>query len=134
MYFSQADGIFHEKFNKSLFAERGEAAKGKFGGHYTNSLIARDSWDTLIGQFKDASVLRRMYNEVYKKGFSIVDTDLMKKTDYIPNEQELVIPNRHGVLHGIHKNYGTKQNALKCFSLLLFVVFAIYGDDAYDEI
>lgn len=131
MYFSQADGIFYEKFGKNLFADRGYVAKDKFGG-LLNNLIARDSWETLIRQFKDASVFRRIYNEVYKEGFSIVDTDLMKNTNYIPNEQELVIPNRHGVLHGIHRDYGTKQNALKCFSLLLFVVFAIYGDDAYD--
>jgi hypothetical protein len=133
MYFSQADGLFYDKFGKNLFTSRGQEAKAKFGGHLTD-FIARDSWESLIGQFKDGSVFRRMYNEVYKEGFSVTSTDLMKKTDNIPNEQDLVIPNRHGVLHGIHKNYGTKLNALKCFSLLLFVMYAIYGDDAYDGI
>ncbi len=133
MYFSQADGIFYDKFGKNLFTSRGQGAKTKFGGHLTD-FIAKDSLDSLIEQFKDASVFRRMYNEVYKEGFSVTNTDLMKKTDSISNEQDLVIPNRHGVLHGIYKNYGTKLNALKCFSLLLFVIYAIYGDNAYDDI
>ena len=133
MYFSQADGIFYDKFGKNLFTHRGEEAKVKFDGHLTD-FIARDSWESLIEQFKDASVFRRMYNEVYKVGFSVTNTDLVKKTDHIPNEQDLVIPNRHGVLHGIHKNYGTKLNALKCLSLLLFVVYAIYGDETHGGI
>lgn len=133
MYFSQADGIFYDKFGKDLFTSRGEESKVKFGGHLTD-FIARDSWASLIEQFKDASVFRRMYNEVYKEGFSVTNTDLVKKTDDIPIEQDLVIPNRHGVLHGIHKNYGTKLNALKCLSLLLFVVYAIYGDETHDGI
>ena len=133
MYFSQADGIFYDKFGENLFTSRGKEAKEKFGGHLTD-FIARDSWESLIEQFKDASVFRRMYNEVYKKGFAVTNTDLVKKTANIPNEQDLVIPNRHGVLHGIHRNYGTKLNALKCLSLLLFVVYAIYGDDAHDGI
>lgn len=133
MYFSQADGIFYAKFGESLFACRGDKAKVKFGGHLTD-FIARDSWESLIGQFKNGSVFRRMYNEVYKQGFSVTHTDLTEKTDNIPHEQGLVIPNRHGVLHGIHRNYGTKLNALKCLSLLLFVVYAIYGNDAHDGI
>lgn len=133
MYFSQADGIFYDKFGKSLFRKSGEVAKFTFGGHLTD-FIARDSWESLVKQFKDGSIFRRMYNEVYKEGFSVTNTDLMKKTDEIPNEQEIVIPNRHGVLHGIHKNYGTKLNALKCLSLLLFVVYAINGDKTYDTI
>jgi len=133
MYFSQADGIFHDKFGKNLFEYRGETAKVKFGGYLTD-FIARDSWDSLMEQFKDDSVFRRMYNEVYKEGFSVTDTDLVNNTGRIQNEQDLVIPNRHGVLHGIHKNYGTKLNALKCLSLLLFVVYAIYGDETHDDI
>ncbi|MDW7549210.1 hypothetical protein [Pseudoalteromonas peptidolytica] len=133
MYFSQADGIFNDKFNKSLFNNRGEKAKEEFNGYLTD-FIARDSWKLLIEQFKDASLFRRMYKAVYKEGFSITQTDLTKKTDDISNEQDLVIPNRHGVLHGIHRNYGTELNALKCLSLLLFVVFAINGDGAYESI
>ena len=133
MFFSQADGIFYDKFGKNLFTARGDEAKGKFSGHLTD-FIARGSWESLIEQFKDASVFRRMYNKAYNEGFSVTNTDLMKNTDNIPNEQNLVIPNRHGVLHGIHKNYGTKLNALKCLSLLLFVMYAIYGDGAHDDI
>lgn len=133
MYFSQADGIFYDRFGQNLFARRGEKAKVKFDGHLTD-LIARDSLKLLIEQFKDASVFRRMYNEVYKAGFSVTHTDLVKKTDQIENEKDLVIPNRHGVLHGIHKNYGTNLNALKCLSLLLFVMYAIHGEEVYDDI
>lgn len=131
--FSQADGIFYDKFGKNLFTSRGRRAKEAFGGHLTD-FIARDSWESLIDQFKDASVFRRMYNEVYKEGFSVINTDLVKETDSIPNEQGLVIPNRHGVLHGVHRNYGTKLNSLKCLSLLLFVVYAINGDKTYGGI
>lgn len=58
----------------------------------------------------------------------------MKDTNSIPDELGLIIPNRHGVLHGIHKNYGTELNALKCFSLLLFVVYAIYGDQTHEDL
>lgn len=133
MYFSQADGIFYDKFGTNLFTNRGEAAKGEFGCYLTD-FIARDSWESLIEQFREASIFRRMFNEVYREGFSVTNSDLVKRTDNIPNEEELVIPNRHGVLHGIHKNYGTKLNALKCLSLLLFVVYAIYGDETHGGI
>jgi hypothetical protein len=57
MYFSQADGIFYDKFGKNLFTARGDEAKGKFGGHLTD-FIARDSLESLIEQFKDASIFR----------------------------------------------------------------------------
>ncbi|WP_422380530.1 hypothetical protein [Marinicellulosiphila megalodicopiae] len=133
LLFSQADGVFYDKFAKNLFTNRGDVAKLEFGGHLTD-LISRDSWESLAEQYKDASIFRRMYNEVYKEGFSVKGTDLVKKTDSILNEENLMIPNRHGVLHGIHKNYGSKLNALKCFSLLLFVVYAIFGDEIYEDI
>lgn len=132
LYFSQADGIFHETFGKQLFKHEGVVAKEKFDSHLSDG-ISRESWDELVNHFKDGSVLRRMYSEAYRAGFSITATDLTKNTTQIIEEGNLVIPNRHGVLHGIHKGYGTRRNALKCLSLLMFVIFAIHGDAVYAE-
>jgi hypothetical protein len=127
LFFSQSDGVFHDKFGKSLYKKEGERARDEMS-EYITDFISRDSLDDLISQYKDASVLRRMFNEVYTRMFSEVAADPMKNIDPSDSESNLVIPNRHGVLHGMHRNYGNKTNALKCFSLFLFVLYAIHGE------
>jgi hypothetical protein len=128
MLFSQSDGIFYDKFEKSLFKKQGEVAKGKVA-IYLNDFIAKDSLELLAAQYRDGSVLRRMSNEIYTAMFSVIAADAMKNIDPKENETSLIIPNRHGVLHGYHKDYGSKVNALKCFSMFLFVVWSIHGED-----
>jgi hypothetical protein len=86
-----------------------------------------------LSQSEDASIFRRIYNEAYLEGFLKMAPDLTRKTKEITDESNIFIPNRHGVLHGVHKNYGSRRNALKCFSFLLFVMFAIHGDVIYTE-
>ena len=132
VFFSQTDGIFHDKFGTNFYVSRGKKAEAEFGSYLTE-FISRGAFEILIEQYKDASVFRRMYNEVYKEGFSITCTDSVRDTAKISNESDLVMPNRHGVLHGSHTKYGSKTNALKCFSLLLFVIYAIYGDEAHEN-
>lgn len=133
IFFTQTDGIFSDQFGKDFYAARGEKAKNEIGSYLTD-FISRESFESLIEHYKDATVFRRMYNEVYKEGLSITGTDSVIKTDHIANETDLVMPNRHGVLHGIHTEYGSKINALKCFSLLLFVMYAIHGDATHENI
>ncbi|WP_138510660.1 hypothetical protein [Pseudoalteromonas ruthenica] len=130
IFFSQSDGAFHDKFGKSLYKKEGERARDEMSGYITD-FISRDSLQDLIAQYKDASVLRRMFNEVYTRMFSEVAADPMKNIDPSDLENDLVMPNRHGVLHGMHRNYGNKTNALKCFSLFLFVLYAIHGEQMW---
>ncbi|WP_043129688.1 hypothetical protein [Photobacterium leiognathi] len=125
--FSQADGIFHDQFGKSLYKKQGERAKVEISGYITD-FIARDSLETLVDHYKDASILRRMFNEVYTAMFSVTAADPMKNIAPSDLESELLIPNRHGVLHGMHRSYGSKTNALKVFALLLFVIYSIHGE------
>lgn len=137
IFFSQSDGFFSEKFSKGnqevqLYKKSGSNAKQEFN-KYLTEVIDRESFGRLLEHYKDASLLRRMYNEAYKAGFSRESIDVVKNTKEILSEDDLIIPNRHGVLHGIHKRYATKRHALKCFSLLLFVIFAIHGDDMYSK-
>ena len=127
IFFSQSDGIFHDKFDNSLYKKEGERARDEMSDFITG-FISRDSLKALISQYKDASILRRIFNEVYTRMLSEIATDPMKNIDPGDPENNLVMPNRHGVLHGIHRNYGNKTNALKCFSLFLFVLFAIHGE------
>lgn len=128
LFFSQSDGIFYDKFGKSLYKKEGGIAQQEMGSHITD-FIARDSIKELINQYKDGSVFRRMYNEAYAEAFSVIGADSMKNIQPTENEAGFVIPNRHGVLHGMHRNYGSKTNALKCFSMLLFVMYVIHGED-----
>lgn len=127
LFFSQADGVFHDHFGKSLYKKEGERAKSEAEVHLKD-VIARESLEQLISQFKDASVLRRMFNEVYKEMFSVIGADPMKNIDPAAPESALKTPNRHGVLHGMHKEYASKINALKVFSMFLFVLYAIHGE------
>ncbi|HGS4631995.1 TPA: hypothetical protein ACMDPK_003730, partial [Vibrio cholerae] len=127
LFFSQADGVFHDHFGKSLYKKEGERAKTEADVHLKN-VIARESLAQLINQFKDASLLRRMFNEVYKEMFSVIGADPMKNIDPAHPESTLKTPNRHGVLHGIHKEYASETNALKVFSMFLFVLYAIHGE------
>ncbi|CAG9296820.1 hypothetical protein [Celerinatantimonas diazotrophica] len=127
LFFSQADGVFHDHFGKSLYKKEGERAKAEADVHLKD-VIARESLEQLISQFKDASVLRRMFNEVYKEMFSVIGADPMKNIDPADPESALKTPNRHGVLHGMHKEYASKANALKVFSMFLFVLYAIHGE------
>lgn len=48
---------------------------------YITDFISRDSLDDFISQYKDTSVLRRMFNEVYTRMLSEVSTDSMKDID-----------------------------------------------------
>ena len=127
LFFSQADGVFHDHFRKSLYKKEGEKAKTEAEIHLKD-VIARKSLEQLISQFKDASVFRRMFNEVYKEMFSVIGADPMKNIDPASREGDLKTPNRHGVLHGFHKEYASQTNALKVFSMFLFVLFAIHGE------
>ena len=127
LFFSQADGVFHDHFGKSLYTKEGERAKAEADAHLKD-VIARESLEQLISQFKDASVFRRMFNEVYKEMFSVIGADPMKNIDPADPESVLKTPNRHGVLHGMHKEYASKTNALKVFSMFLFVLYAIHGE------
>ncbi|NOQ93506.1 MAG: hypothetical protein GQ547_02595 [Methylophaga sp.] len=127
LFFSQSDGIFHDQFDKSLYKKEGERARDEISTYITD-FISKDSLEILFSQYKDASILSRMFNEVYTSMFSEVATDAIKDINPSDPESNLVIPNRHGVLHGFHKNYGNKTNALKCFTMLLFVLYTIHGD------
>jgi len=127
VFFSQADGIFHDRFGKSLYKTEGKQAKTEMSSYITD-FIARDSLEALIEHYKDASILRRMFNEVYTAMFSVTAADPMKNIDPSNLESELLMPNRHGVLHGLHRSYGSKTNALKVFALLLFVIYSIHGE------
>ena len=127
IFFSQADGIFHDQFGRSLYKKEGERAKAEISNHITD-FIARESLDALIEHYKDASILRRMFNEVYTEMFSVIAADPMKNIDPADLESQLLIPNRHGVLHGMHRNYGSKTNALKVFTFFLFVIYSIHGE------
>ena len=112
---------------KAYLKKQGEIAKDKIST-YINDFIAKDSLELLADQCKDGSVLRRMSNEVYTEMFSVIAADAMKNIDPDANESSLIMPNRHGVLHGLHRDYATKTNALKCFSMLLFIAWSIHGD------
>lgn len=127
IFFSQADGVFHDQFGKSLYKKEGEFANYEVT-NYKTDFIAIDSLKDLIEHYKDTSILSRMFNGVYIEMFSVTAADSMKNIAPSDRESELIMPNRHGVLHGMHRSYGSKINALKVFSLLLFVIFSIHGD------
>ncbi|ODS32995.1 MAG: hypothetical protein SCARUB_01872 [Candidatus Scalindua rubra] len=49
---------------------------------------------------------------------SVVDTTIYQKTDLIKKKLRTNILNRHAVLHGLKKNYGTMKISLQAFMLL----------------
>ncbi|MEZ9266204.1 hypothetical protein AB4508_09050 [Vibrio splendidus] len=122
--FSQADGMFHEKFGTSLYQKSFSKAKESFGTSMCDAL----DHDSLSIHFKDGSVFKRMYNEVYLEYFNKSTSDLYKNTNKIV-ERSILLPNRHGVMHGVHFEYGTKINSYKAISFLQFILLAVYGEE-----
>jgi hypothetical protein len=129
--FSQADGLFYDKFGVSLYSRGFNVAKTKFGSEI-NDFISRDSIDVLSEHYKDGSLLRRMFNEVYSEVLSKTGGDLVKQTGNIA-EEELKLPNRHGVLHGIHTNYASKLNSYKAIAFLVFILFSLNGEKIFES-
>ncbi|NRD72790.1 hypothetical protein HQQ94_05910 [Shewanella sp. VB17] len=125
--FSQADGLFYDKFGVNLYSNRFGIAKNKFCLEL-NDFISRDSIEVLSAHYEDGSLLRRIINEVYSDILSKTDGDIVKKTDNIV-ERELLLPNRHGVLHGIHTDYVSELNSYKAITFLIFILFALNGEE-----
>ena len=124
--YSQADGIFHEIFEKSLFKRGFSFAKEKFG-ESMESTIDSDAYSSLRSYYTDGSLLKRMLNEVYLNTLLKDKSDLYTGTEKI-NEDSILLPNRHGVMHGIHFNYGTKLNGCKAIAFLQFIFIALYAE------
>ncbi|NOH99480.1 hypothetical protein [Vibrio sp. 99-70-13A1] len=124
--FSQADGLFFDKFGTSLYERKLTVAKRKFGDEI-HEFISRDSLELLSQHYKDGSVFRRMFNEVYTELLSKTGGDLVKNTKQV-KESNLQLPNRHGVLHGIHTDFVSKQNSFKAIAFLLFILFLLNGE------
>ncbi|MBB1341251.1 hypothetical protein H5158_06300 [Pseudoalteromonas sp. SR45-6] len=124
--FSQADGLFFDKFGTGLYGSRFSVAKSKFGVEI-NEFISSDSLELLAQHYKDGSILRRMFNETYNEILSKTDGDLVKDTNKI-DENNLHLPNRHGVLHGIHTGYVNRVNSFKAIAFLLFILFSLDGE------
>ncbi|MCD9465497.1 hypothetical protein CJF25_21535 [Photobacterium phosphoreum] len=123
--FSQADGIFYDKFEKSLYGSGFNIAKSQFNEEI-NEFISRDSLETLRMHYKDKSLFKRMFNEVYLEVLSKTRGDLVKNTKDTA-ESSLSIPNRHGVIHGVHTEYATKLGSYKVIAFLLFIFYALKG-------
>ncbi|HIF9252478.1 TPA: hypothetical protein ACX6RB_003631 [Photobacterium damselae] len=117
--FSQADGIFFDKFKVSLYAKGFNVAKSKFNENI-NEVISRDSLDTLLMHYKDGSLFKRMFNEVYLEVLSKTGGDIVKNTNHLP-----YIPNRHAVIHGSCTEYATKLNSYKVISFLIFIFYSL---------
>ncbi|GIU41386.1 hypothetical protein [Shewanella colwelliana] len=130
--FSQADGLFYDKFGVSLYGSRFKIAKNKFSEEI-NDFISRDSLELLSQHYKDGSLFRRMFNEVYSEVLSKTDGDLVKQTGHTV-ESQLLLPNRHGVLHGIHTDYVSKLNSFKAIAFLLFILFALNGEEIMENV
>ena len=68
-----------------------------------------------------------MFNEAYTELLSKTGGDLVKDTRNT-NENSLQLPNRHGVLHGIHTDYVNRLNSFKAIAFLLFILFSLDGE------
>ena len=129
--FSQADGLFFDKFGVSLYGSRFKVAKTKFGQEI-NEFINRDSLELLAQHYKDKSLFRRMFNEVYSEILSKTNGDLVKDPSKTIGYQQL-LPNRHGVIHGIHTDYVNQLNSYKSIAFLLFILFALNGEQIMEN-
>lgn len=125
--FSQADGLFDEKFGTGLYKYSFTEAKKKFGKSMKD-VFDSELLSSQISNFKDGSVLKRIYNEIYLECLNKSTSDLYKKTDYI-TENNVALPNRHGVIHGTHFKYGTKLNSYKAIAFLQFIFLAVHGEE-----
>jgi hypothetical protein len=96
--FSQADGIGHDIFGVSIYS------KGK---------KSRSQIRMRLGNAVSSEIL-----EAYRK---IVTTLLPINAETDDLSQFDSPLNRHGVMHGIHTDYGTEVNALKSVSWLQYV-------------
>jgi hypothetical protein len=132
LFYSQADGVFADKFNyKLLYGSKFDVGKNELS-HGLDSLLDTDSLRIMIDTMTDGTFLKRYINRIY---LSIMESAKVK-TDFVlkqnKSEERLNIPSRHGVLHGVHKNYSSKTNSLKCFSFFLFILFVIHGDKLHE--
>lgn len=125
--FSQADGIFDEKFDTGLYKYSFAEAKKKFGESMID-VFDSELLSSQISNFKDGSVFKRIYNEVYLECLNKNTSDLYEKTKNV-TESHVALPNRHGVMHGIHFEYGTKINSYKAIAFLQFIFLAIHGEE-----
>jgi len=95
---AQADGISEELLSKHFFLSRKSIPEA-------NKLLQD-------GQLTDYA--RLLLDPLVQSGTIRDHTQtLIGKADYL---------NRHSILHGVDPNYGTEKNALKCFSLLSYLL------------
>ncbi len=124
---SQTDGLFHDKFQKSYYKKEGQLAKSNLT-EILSKLIETKLNKTLEDEL---SLLERsglFFLRSYIASISETEGDVVRSIGKYEDGNGFVIPNRHGVLHGMHTNYSSKVNSIKCFTLLLFVS-TIIGDN-----
>lgn len=124
---SQTDGLFHDKFQKSYYKKEGELAKSNIIELLSKVIEAKLN-ETLAEERNLLEQAGLFFLRSYIASISEIKGDVVKNIDKHEDGSGFVIPNRHGVLHGMHTNYSSKINSIKCFSLFLFVA-TIIGDN-----
>ena len=127
IFLSQADGIFFDKTGENLYDRGGVKAAKKFMSELPSS-VKFESEEQLIGHLKNGKFIEEFTENFLRELVDIQSMEITLKTRNITDEKELLIPNRHGVLHGVHFEYGNKLNALKTFTFLMSIAGALGAD------
>ncbi|MGI2095318.1 hypothetical protein ACRN96_22600 [Shewanella oncorhynchi] len=125
---SQTDGIFYDKFKESYYKREGKLAKSSITDFLSQVIESK----LHQAQVDDLNLLERsglFFLRSYIASVSHIEGDVAKNIDKNEDGRDFVIPNRHGVLHGMHTHYPSKRNSLKCFSLMLFVATIIGSNE-----
>lgn len=123
---SQTDGFFKDKFQNSFYKNQGKTAKCKLVDILSQKIEIKST-----EKYEDLNYLELanlFFFKSYVATISEVKMDVTRNIDTHEDVSSFTIPNRHSVLHGMHTNYVSKVNSIKCFSLLLFVIATITDD------
>jgi hypothetical protein len=124
IFYSQADGIFHERFNIDLYKKSGTIASNRFAGQLRKKVEFMDS-NHCVSQLKNGEFLDSLVEQYLRELVDLNSASIVESTTNIEDEENLPIPSRHGVLHGVHTKYGSKRNALKVFTFLVSIFDAL---------
>lgn len=128
IFLSQADGFFFDKTKENLYYERGALASKKFMAELPSS-VEFDSDKQLVENLKNGKFIEDFTQNFLRELVDIRAMEIILSTRECTNENNLVIPNRHGVIHGVHFEYGSKLNALKTFTFLMSIASALGAGD-----
>lgn len=125
MLFSQIDGICEDAGFSPYFTDNHNADKSQFKND-PDLKLRSDKFIKYIKHILDGNLIDydktglEFYRDVISNAAS---SFILKSTNKIDFNVKNEILNRHGILHGDKRflNYGSKTNALKVVSLLLFV-------------